>query len=412
MRGFVDVVVWAHRAPRRLARASTALIRIRPMPDVDDVSRRHRDRYKRRMRVLCLLSTLATCVFVVLTADACPVTIQQPNGEGEGEGIPIGGEGEGEGLAGEGEGEGEGFGGEGEGEGEGVAGEGEGEGVAGEGEGEGTTSTKETTAAGCTQTTPTSNTCCADGLDNDNNGFIDCKDFACIGDDHCSVGTKPIQSFMDKNGGVTAVSGVTIAQAIVTGKTTSSAGNVTVFIQMAQGDQGGTSDTYPDFSGTEVFVQSASVGSFADLGSAAIGDCVTVSGSVDLFHSTVQLSHITAFSKVTAGCGSAPTASTQSVANINDSGAQSRTFVDTVVTISNVTCDQASSGNNGSFEVKDASGNKIFVSGFLLSTKPTTAVNATFTSITGILTEFDDTNVTPTAVHFDVTPRTASDIVP
>jgi hypothetical protein len=350
------------------------------------------------MRVLCLLATLATCAFVVLTADACPATIQQ-NGEGEGEGnIPIGGEGEGEG-------EGEGFVGEGEGEG------GEGEGIGGEGEGEGAASTKETTAAGCTQTTPTSNTCCSDTADNDNNGFADCKDFACIGDDHCFVGSEPIQSFMDPNGGVSIVSGVQITQAIVMAKETSGAGNVTVYIQMAQGDQGGTQDAYPDFSGTEVFVPSAKAGSFADLASVAAGDCVTVKGSVELFHSTLQLSDISAFTKIT-GCGSAPTPSTQTVGAIDDSGAQSRTFVDTVVTIRNVTCDQASSGNNGSFEVKDGSNKTIFVSGFLLSTKPNIAANTTFTSITGILTEFDDTNVTPTAVHFDVTPRTAGDIVP
>src|SRR6185437_3753903 len=130
-----------------------------------------------------------------------------------------------------------------------------GEGVGGEGEGEGAAA-KETTAAGCVQTTPTSNTCCGDGADNDNNTFIDCKDFACAGDDHCHVGSTSIQSFMDPNGGVTPVAGVTIDKAIVTGTSTSSAGNITVYIQSTAADPALAADPLPDFSGTQVFIKS------------------------------------------------------------------------------------------------------------------------------------------------------------
>ena len=60
----------------------------------------------------------------------------------------------------------------------------------------------------------------------------------------------------------------------------------------------------------------------------------------------------------------------------------------------------------------DAGGAPLFVSGFLLATPPAVTATATFTSITGVLTEFDDvTDPANPVVRYNLEPRLASDIV-
>ena len=333
------------------------------------------------------------------------------------------------------------------GEGEGEGGAGEGEGGGGEGEGEGGGGVENTDALcsdhldndgdghvdcddfDCSGTAPCAETNCSDGLDNDGNTFIDCADHACGGDathppsaDCIHAAAIQIQDVKDGTFGEGFT--VSINPVVVTATKVAGSGNLTLFVQEANGVTKGAL-TYPEDSGVGVFIKSDQVAGFGATG-VAIGDCVTLTGkvgSIDFAAGTVvsvqppvgqtQISFLTAFSKGVGGCGAAPAPIVKTVASVNDTGADADKLEGTLVTIQDVSVTTASTGTSGSFTVTAAAGGAtIFVGGFLLAPPPNFALATHFTSITGVLSESDDlTDPAHPVVRYNIEPRIAADLV-
>jgi hypothetical protein len=173
-----------------------------------------------------------------------------------------------------------------------------------------------------------------------------------------------------------------------------------------------SSHEYPDFAGIGLFIQSAAVSQFPDAADAVLGDCITVSGKVGEFNGNTQLSNVTAYAR-DSGCGVEPEPLLVALADIASTtpsgtpGLSAETDEGIVVTIENVEASEASV--NGDFIADDFAGSSILISNFFMTTTPVVAFGDQFSSITGVLTEFDD-NTTGT-VRYEIEPRVDAELV-
>jgi hypothetical protein len=147
---------------------------------------------------------------------------------------------------------------------------------------------------------------CANGVDDDGDNRIDCGDGGCAGDPACDAGTVEIQTIQSGEvgeGAVASVDNVYVTQLFINDTN----GNVSLFLQEPQGE---TIDghPYPHFAGISLFVG----GEFVDdpgleglADGVAVGDCVSVTGEVDERNGGTQLFFITRFVNGT-GCGAVP----------------------------------------------------------------------------------------------------------
>lgn len=146
---------------------------------------------------------------------------------------------------------------------------------------------------------------CDNAIDDNGDGAIDCDDEACNGD----AGAPPdlacpfIQSVQD--GTIATGSAVTVVHVWVTAKKVGPSGNARLWVQEPEGIAP-ASHAYPRYAGMGMFAASAIIASLPDLAASAVGDCVTISGTTEEFNGRTGLTQLTAFKKVTAGCGSPP----------------------------------------------------------------------------------------------------------
>jgi hypothetical protein len=339
-----------------------------------------------------------------------------------------------------GEGEGEGGEGEGEGEGEGVPGPEDNDAACADGFDNDDNGFIDCEDFDCSNTEPCSEQNCSDGLDDNNNTFTDCQDFACdfdpacaedcgngedddgdnrtdcadtvcnggtdgVRDPACELGAVEIQQIQEDNavGALAEVNDV-----FVTSVNVSANGNISMFVQ----EPDDASPDYPRFAGLGVFVNSGSVATLPGIGDVAPGDCISIAGEVDDFNGVTQLSFLSSFA-VADGCGdtvpAAHVVSLVQVATDSDpeapmaqAGADAEAFEGVLVRVEQVTA-LGASDNNG-FDVVDVDGARLEVSDFLLGAAgPTVADGDAFTSITGVLSQFN--------AFFQLQPRTLDDIV-
>lgn len=335
-------------------------------------------------------------------------------------------------------------------------GEGEGEGEEGEGEGEGEEGPEDTEAAcsdgfsndddafvdcddfDCQDTEvcnqPEDN--CSDGQDNNGNSFVDCQDFTCdadpacaedcangldddgdtradcadggcAADPACDAGVVSIQDIQDGTVGAGAVA--TIDDVIVTVVDAGDSG-VSLFLQEPDGVTTG-SHTYPEYAGMSFYVGSSFVATFPDLGTIAVGDCVTTKGEVSEREGGTQLFFISEFAKST-GCGAAPTPVVVPLADIatdtdpdtaNDqAGIRAEAFEGVLVEVQNVTV-SAAPDTNGNFKVSAGGDETLLISDFLLTSTPNVTASQTFASIRGVFNQY---------FGYSLQPRASTDLTP
>lgn len=340
--------------------------------------------------------------------------------------------------ANEGEGEGEGEGEEGEGEGEGEVGPEDNEAACSDGFDNDSDQWVDCDDFDCNETEacnqPESN--CSDGQDNNGNTFVDCQDFTCdldpacaedcsngldddgdtradcadngcAADPACDAGIVAIQDIQDGTVGVGAVA--TLDNVIVTVVDAGTSG-VSLFLQEPDGVTSG-GHTYPEYAGIGFYVGSTFVADFPDLGSIAVGDCVTTKGEVTEREGGTQLFFISEFAKST-GCGSAPTPAVVPLADIatdtdpaaaNDqAGARAEMFEGVLVEVQDVTA-TAAPDTNGNFKVSAGGDETLLVSDFLLDSTPNVTASQSFSSIKGVFNQF---------FGYSLQPRSASDLTP
>lgn len=287
------------------------------------------------------------------------------------------------------------------------------------------TSTTSTTASS-TSTTSTTSTAtsaassssglmveiCDNEVDDNGDGDIDCDDPTCNGDNGGALGgdCTPIQLIQDG----THVGEAAVDRVFVIGKRVSGGGDVTLWVQEAQGKTAG-GHTYPEYGGVEVFVDDLDVASFPDLASAVVGDCVSLSGTPTEFQMVTELADLTSFTRHAAGCGQVPTpyvidtsamtfdelaSDEDPVAMGDQNGARNEIFEGVLVRVDDVIAFE--SDNNGDFRVLPAGGLELLrIERFIFSGDAT--AGQAFTSITGVYDQF--------MTRYRVLPRSAADIV-
>jgi hypothetical protein len=268
---------------------------------------------------------------------------------------------------------------------------------------------------------------CTDGQDNDNDFATDCADGSCVNNVACNAGAVQIQQI--QNGSITS-GNVTINDVFVTGIRGAVGANMNIYVQEPNGQ--GNGNTYPEFSAIQIFITGPTTANFADLTGLAIGDCISIQGTITEFRNVItEIVTPTAFTKSAnaANCGAVPVplvipsagATFNDIASDTDNNtgngdqisANSEKFEDVLVTVQNIKVTVLEANNNTDFRAIDnviAGSGNLLVTNFLFAfTAP--SVNQVFTSVTGIYTEF--ASAAGAEIPFDnfrLQPRSAADI--
>jgi hypothetical protein len=272
---------------------------------------------------------------------------------------------------------------------------------------------------------------CDNGSDDDGDGFTDCQDRECSGANsgtpaaNCDRGTVKIQDIQD---GTTPSGMATVSKVFVTALRVSGTNGRQLYVQEAAGETT-AGHTYPEYAGIAVFIPDSASGNFPNLGTIAVGDCVTIKGVIEEFRKATQLTFIQTLTKETSGCGTAPTASVISFADIasdtnadmggRQPGANAERYEGVLVAVEKVIATSATSaaaadggGARNSFFVSDGTDASLFIDNFLFTPRgPITYGGGTFvaetdvfSTITGIYNENDN--------GYFLAPRDENDITP
>jgi hypothetical protein len=246
--------------------------------------------------------------------------------------------------------------------------------------------------------------------------------------DAVNVGTVMIQDVQD--GTVAHGDTVTLAMKIVTGVSVNSRGTTNLYIQEPQG-QTTAGHTYPEFAGVNVFFLATEAPNFPDLQGLALGDCISVSGTLGEFPSnpsadvgTTEIATPTAFSKQT-GCGAAPTPFVVNFADIattsNVAGPKAETYEGVLVTLQNVqvTGTAAANGKNFTVSTNGTTTSTVTIDSFLLGGGNFSfPAHQSFSSITGVLSQINTGTTGQCApapaqcmVVYRISPRSSSELV-
>lgn len=260
---------------------------------------------------------------------------------------------------------------------------------------------------------------CANGVDDDGDGAEDCEDITCNGDNGGAVAgacaTTEIQDIQD--GTVPTTTVVRVRHVFVTGVRTAANGNVTLWVQEPQG-QTTPAHKYPEFAGVSVFATAGTASQFPAFMGLAMGACVDLAGTTQEFSGRTQISALTSF-ELSSNCGTAPTpfsiptaaisfaqiaTDTNLLMNGDQPGGLAETYEGVLLKVTGVSNAMGSNGDPmGDFRVQipiSATPATLLVDKFLFGMDLPTG---NYSQITGVYDQFG---------NFRLQPRTAADLMP
>jgi large repetitive protein len=191
-----------------------------------------------------------------------------------------------------------------------------------------------------------------------------------------------------KNGTTPVGSAVQIANALVTGKSSSG-----IFVQIKETDVGYTG---AEFSGVSVFTGAAST----FLGQVVVGNRVTINGTVAVLGSAIELNSVTAASVIGASIETPPSSIAVTLAEIATGGARAAALEGVVVQTMNA---NVSAINMTAGEFTVTAGATALIVDDLLFASPLPSIGFSYSQLTGILVNRNSVS--------KLEPRAATDLV-